>query len=74
MVSSGDTYTLLFLETNYVPDLAGWGEDVDAQLRLAHRQWLGELRTLHDQRARTDTLGPYPGSWRSWSRRPRPRA
>jgi hypothetical protein len=73
MVASGDSYSLLFLETNYVPDLVGWGAEVDAQLRPAHRQWLAELAVLQADWASTDIGRSGTGAWRSWSRRrPRP--
>jgi hypothetical protein len=51
VVSSGGRCRPLFLETNYVPDLVGWGEGVDGQLGAAHRQWLEELRRLAASRA-----------------------
>jgi hypothetical protein len=43
MVKQGDSYSLRFLETNYVPDLVGWGSSVDQQLRSGHQRWLSHL-------------------------------
>jgi len=34
----------LFLESNYVPQLNGWGSEVDRALRTVHREWIGDLR------------------------------
>jgi hypothetical protein len=33
----------LFLETNYVPQLNGWGPAVDDALAVTHREWLTDL-------------------------------
>jgi len=46
MVKRDDSYSLLFLETNYTPDLARWGPTVDPQLRFGHQQWLSHLAQL----------------------------
>lgn len=46
MIPRGKSYSLLFLETNYVPDLVGWGSAVDAQLRPLHKRWLSHLKLL----------------------------
>ena len=43
MAGRGDSYELLFLETNYYPQLNSWGARVDRGLRTAHRQWLAEI-------------------------------
>jgi hypothetical protein len=74
-------YRLLFLETNYVPDLVGWGDEVDAQLGPAHRLWLEELMALAARRLSAG-LGPRPGcatpgragflAWRRRRRSPGP--
>jgi hypothetical protein len=36
----------LFIETNHVPQLNGWGPQVDLALRAVHRAWLSDLRAL----------------------------
>jgi hypothetical protein len=47
MVPCGDSYSLLFLETNYVPNLVGRGSAVDVPiLERAHREWISYLRGL----------------------------
>jgi hypothetical protein len=35
--------SLQFIETNYTPDLTGWGVEADSCLRRAHREWLSEI-------------------------------
>ncbi len=35
----------LFLESNYVPQLNGWGPAVDRNLRAVHRDWVTDLRS-----------------------------
>jgi hypothetical protein len=75
MTSSNDGYSLLFLETNYVPGLTGWGSDVDQQLHAAHREWLEEVQLLQsvraDERRRfvKANSNAAPSLWRSRSRR-----
>jgi len=44
MVERGDSIQLLFLETNYLPQLNAWGVAVDRKLRAVHKSWLEDLR------------------------------
>jgi len=47
MVPHGESYSLLFLETNYVPNLVGSGPSVDVPLvERGHREWISHLRRL----------------------------
>lgn len=43
MTDTSGGHSLQFIETNYRPDLTGWGEETDSRLRLAHREWLSEV-------------------------------
>jgi hypothetical protein len=75
MTSLNDGYSLLFLETNYVPDLTGWGLNVDGQLGAAHREWLEDVLSLQnvhaDERRRfiKTNSNSVPSLWKSRSRR-----
>jgi hypothetical protein len=40
-----DSYQVLFIESNYVPQLNNWGTNVDETMQDVHRAW---LRDLHD--------------------------
>ena len=51
MVPKGDSFSFLFLETNYVPQLTDWGASVDSRLEKVHRQWLRELGDIHNRPA-----------------------
>src|SRR5262249_53562742 len=46
LTDCGDAVRPLFIETNYVPQLNGWGPAVDHSLRDTHREWLCDLRSL----------------------------
>jgi hypothetical protein len=47
IVPRGNSYSLLFLETNYVPNLVGSGPSVDLPIiKLGHREWISHLRRL----------------------------
>jgi hypothetical protein len=37
----------LFIETNHLPQLNGWGREVDLSLRAVHSAWLGDLRAVY---------------------------
>ena len=49
MVNRGDSFELLFLETNYVPQLNAWGAVVNRHLQSVHRQWSKDLLNLCHQ-------------------------
>jgi hypothetical protein len=51
LADCGDVLRPLFIETNYVPQLNGWGRQADHSLRETHGQWLRDLRTLALERA-----------------------
>jgi hypothetical protein len=36
----------LFIETNYVPQLNGWGPAVDRRLRVVHGEWVADLAQM----------------------------
>lgn len=54
----GDSFKPLFLETNYYPQLNGWGTEVDLALRRTHREWLTDLFNLC--RANRTIAAPVP--------------
>ena len=51
LADCGDVLRPLFIETNYVPQLNGWGREVDHSLRETHREWLRDLRLQALERA-----------------------
>jgi len=51
LADCGDVVRPLFIETNYVPQLNGWGHAVDHSLRETHGEWLRDLRSLALERA-----------------------
>jgi hypothetical protein len=50
MIPDQQSFSLLFLETNALPDLTGWGSGVDKQLHGAYKQIFTELKTLAEIR------------------------
>ncbi len=46
MVDQDGDYELLFIESNYCPQLNAWGRSVDRALREVHGEWLRDLYAL----------------------------
>jgi Tubulin-tyrosine ligase family len=45
LTDCGGSLRPLFIETNHVPQLNGWGEATDLALRAVHSAWLADLRS-----------------------------
>jgi len=46
LIDQGDTFGLMFLETNDVPGLTPWGSVIDDKLLAVHRGWVTDLWSL----------------------------